>query len=122
MKVAIYARVSTDKQNNADQLEQLIEFANKQNWEIVTEYKDTVSGGKSNRPQFEMVMLAASQRKFDLLLFWALDGLSREGIVKTLGYLEQLRMWGCGWRSYTVLENLLLSWRSRREVKVLAMV
>jgi DNA invertase Pin-like site-specific DNA recombinase len=27
--------------------------------------------------------------------------LSREGIVKTLDYLEQLRMWGCGWRSYT---------------------
>ncbi len=46
-------------------------------------------------------MLAASQRKFDLLLFWALDRLSREGIVKTLGYLEQLRTWGCGWRSYT---------------------
>lgn len=46
-------------------------------------------------------MLAASQRKFDVLLFWALDRLSREGIVKTLGYLEQLRTWGCGWRSYT---------------------
>ena len=43
MKVAIYARVSTDKQDNADQLEQLIEFANKQNWEIVTEYKSTAA-------------------------------------------------------------------------------
>jgi len=32
-------------------------------------------------------MLAASQRNFDLLLFWALDRLSREGIVKTLSYL-----------------------------------
>lgn len=102
MKVAIYARVSTDKQDNANQLEQLREFASKQSWEIVTEYKDTVSGsGRRTRPQFDAVMLAASQRKFDLLLFWALDRLSREGIVKTLGYLEQLRMWGCGWRSYT---------------------
>ena len=96
MKVAIYARVSTDKQDNANQLEQLREFASKQSWEIVTEYKDIVSGGKRNRPQFDAVMLAASQRKFDLLLFWALDRLSREGIVKTLGYLEQLRTWGCG--------------------------
>ncbi len=62
---------------------------------------DTVTGsGKKNRPQFD-AMMAASQRKFDLLLFWALDRLSREGIVKTLGYLEQLRTWGCGWRSYT---------------------
>jgi len=102
MKIAIYARVSTDKQDNANQLEQLREFASKQGWEIVTEYTDTVSGsGKKSRPQFDAVMLAASQRKFDLLLFWALDRLSREGIVKTLGYLEQLRTWGCGWRSYT---------------------
>src|SRR5438477_12525465 len=101
MKVAIYARVSTDKQDTANQLDQLREFATKQSWEIVTEYKDTVSGGRRTRPQFDAVMLAASQRRFDLLLFWALDRLSREGIVKTLGYLEQLRMWGCGWRSYT---------------------
>jgi len=102
MKVAIYACVSTDKQDNANQLEQLREFASKQSWEVVTEYKDTVSGsGRRTGPQFDAVMLAASQRKFDLLLFWALDRLSREGIVKTLGYLEQLRMWGCGWRSYT---------------------
>ena len=47
------------------------------------------------------MMLAASQKKFDLLLFWALDRLSREGIVKTIGYLEQLKGWGVGWRSYT---------------------
>jgi DNA invertase Pin-like site-specific DNA recombinase len=102
MKIAIYARVSTDKQDNGNQLDQLRDFAAKQGWEIVTEYTDTVTGsGKKNRPQFDAVMLAASQRKFDLLLFWALDRLSREGIVKTLGYLEQLRTWGCGWRSYT---------------------
>ena len=102
MKVAIYARVSTVQQDNTNQLEQLREFAAKQGWEIVREYTDTVSGsGKKNRPQFDAVMLAASQRKFDLLLFWALDRLSREGIIKTLGYLEQLRNWGCGWRSYT---------------------
>lgn len=47
------------------------------------------------------MMLAASQRKFDLLLFWALDRLSREGIVKTLRYLEQFRGWNVGWRSHT---------------------
>jgi DNA invertase Pin-like site-specific DNA recombinase len=102
MRIALYCRVSTDKQDNRNQVEQLREFAGRQSWEIVTEYKDTVSGsGRRTRPQFEAVMLAASQRKFDLLLFWALDRLSREGIVKTLGYLEQLRTWGCGWRSYT---------------------
>jgi DNA invertase Pin-like site-specific DNA recombinase len=41
------------------------------------------------------------QKQFDMLVFWSLDRLSREGIVTTLGYLEQLRSWGIGWRSYT---------------------
>jgi DNA invertase Pin-like site-specific DNA recombinase len=40
-------------------------------------------------------MLAVSQRRFDVLLFSALDRLSREGIVKTISYLEQLQAWGC---------------------------
>jgi len=43
-------------------------------------------------------MLAASQKQFDVLVFWSLDRLSA-GIVKTLGYLEQLRVWGIGWRA-----------------------
>jgi DNA invertase Pin-like site-specific DNA recombinase len=101
MKVAIYARVSTDKQDNANQLERLREFANKQSWEIATEYKDTVSGsGRRTRPQFDAMMLEASQRKFDLLLFWKLDRLSREGTRKTLVYLTQLDSWGVAWRSF----------------------
>jgi predicted site-specific integrase-resolvase len=96
-----YARVSTDKQDNGNQLEQL-RFAATQGWAIAVEYVDTVTGsGRKVRPQFERMLLAASQRKFDLLLFWALDRLSREGIVRTLGYLEQLRAWNIGWRRYT---------------------
>jgi DNA invertase Pin-like site-specific DNA recombinase len=61
-----------------------------------------VSGsGKKQRAQFERMMLDASQKKFDVLVFWALDRLSREGIVKTISYLEQLKGWNVGWRSYT---------------------
>ena len=41
---AIYARVSTNKQDNGNQLIQLREFAAKQGWTIVAEYVDTVSG------------------------------------------------------------------------------
>ncbi|MGP0017908.1 MAG: recombinase family protein [Candidatus Sulfotelmatobacter sp.] len=101
--IAIYTRVSTRKQDNENQLLQLREFASKQDgWEIITEFVDTVSGsGKKERRQFDEMMLAASQKKFDLLLFWSLDRLSREGILKTLGYLEQLKGWGIGWRAYT---------------------
>jgi DNA invertase Pin-like site-specific DNA recombinase len=101
MKIAIYARVSTDKQDNGNQLEQLREFAGKQGWTIVEEFVDTATGsGKKNRPQFERMLLAASQRKFDLLLFWKLDRLSREGVRKTLVYLTRLDSWGVAWRSF----------------------
>jgi len=102
MRIAIYARVSTKKQDELNQLAQLREFAAKQGWKIVAEYTDVVSGsGKKARIKFDQMMLDASQKKFDLLLFWALDRLSREGIVKTITYLEQLKGWGIGWRSYT---------------------
>src|SRR5207248_6058253 len=47
------------------------------------------------------MMLAASQKKFDVLLFWKLDRLSREGVRKTLRYLEQLDSYGVHWRSFT---------------------
>lgn len=101
LRIAIYARVSTDRQDNDNQLIQLREFAAKQGWKIVAEYVDTVSGsGKKERPQFKRMMLEASQRKFDLLLFWKLDRLSREGTRKTLVYLTQLDGWSVAWRSF----------------------
>ena len=100
--IAIYARVSTKKQDSENQLQQLREFAAKQDWRIAFEFVDVVSGsGKKVRQQFDNMMIAASQRKFDVLLFWSLDRLSREGIVRTLSYLEQLKSWNVGWRAYT---------------------
>lgn len=103
MRVAIYGRVSTKRQDEMNQLLQLREFVGQQEgWTLEAEFIDKVSGsGKKERPQFQKMMMDASQKKFDLLLFWALDRLSREGIVKTIGYLEQLKGWGIGWRSYT---------------------
>src|SRR5882762_8118145 len=82
-RIAIYARVSTkDKgQETANQLSQLREFAAKQGWTIYGEFVDHESGGKSDRAEFQAMFQHASQRKFDLLLFWALDRLSREGVL-----------------------------------------
>jgi DNA invertase Pin-like site-specific DNA recombinase len=102
MKVAIYSRVSTSKQDNGNQLIQLREFAAKQKWQVVTEYVDTVSGsGKTDRLQFERMMLAASQKQFDVLVFWKLDRFTREGTRRTLAYLTWLDAWGVAWRSYS---------------------
>jgi DNA invertase Pin-like site-specific DNA recombinase len=101
LQAAIYARVSSGKQDNGNQLIQLREFAAKQGWQVVAEFVDVVSGsGKKDRAQFDAMMLAASQRRFDILLFWKLDRLSREGVRKTLLYLERLDSWGVAWRSF----------------------
>jgi DNA invertase Pin-like site-specific DNA recombinase len=101
MKAAIYARVSTSKQDNENQLAQLRQFAATQGWTIVAEYCDEVTGSTSDRPQFKVMFAAASRHQFDCVLFWALDRLSREGVLETLTHLQRLTSYGVAWRSYT---------------------
>jgi DNA invertase Pin-like site-specific DNA recombinase len=101
MKVAIYARVSTTKQDNENQLAQLREFSAKQGWEIFDEYEDQESGSTADRPEFKRMFSDASKRRFDVLLFWALDRLSREGVLETLQHLNRLESYGVSYRSYT---------------------
>ena len=43
----------------------------------------------------------ASQRRFDLVLFWSLDRFSREGVLETLHHLQRLAQYGVGYRSFT---------------------
>jgi DNA invertase Pin-like site-specific DNA recombinase len=100
-RVALYLRVSTDKQETENQALQLRDFATKQSWQIVHEYCDYESGSKSDRAQFERMFEDASRRRFDLVLFWALDRLSREGVLQTLQYLNRLESYGVGFRSFT---------------------
>lgn len=104
MIVAIYARVSTkDKgQDTENQLRQLREYASRMDWKIYKEYVDNVSGsGKSTRPRFEEMFVAAYQKQFDLVLFWSLDRFSREGVQITFNHLQRLNDYKVKWKSYT---------------------
>lgn len=103
MKTAIYARVSTKdgRQDTENQLRQLRAFAASQNWTIVHEYVDRASGKRGDREQFQKMFEAASRREFDILLFWSLDRLSREGTVETLNHLQRLTGYGIHYRSFT---------------------
>jgi DNA invertase Pin-like site-specific DNA recombinase len=101
-RVAIYARVSTrDKQETMNQLAQLREFCQRQGWLVIAEYIDHETGSVSTRAEFQKMLLHASQRKFDVLLFWALDRLTREGTLATLQYLERLTSYQVGYKSFT---------------------
>jgi DNA invertase Pin-like site-specific DNA recombinase len=101
-RVAIVARVSTDKQEFLNQIDQLREFCKQQDWAIVHEYTEVITGsGKKTRKAFDAMLLAASQKKFDVVLFWSLDRFSREGTLATLQYLQLLDSYHVAWRSYT---------------------
>ena len=103
MRTALYARVSTDRQETANQMEALRTFCVAAGHEIVAEFVDDgiTGSGRKRRPAFEQMMADARQRKFDLLLFWALDRLSREGALATLQHLTKLDSFGVQWRSHT---------------------
>jgi DNA invertase Pin-like site-specific DNA recombinase len=101
--IALYARVSTKdgRQDTENQLLQLRDYCAKQGWRIAAEYVDHETGGTSKRVHFQRLFADARARRFDLVLFWSLDRLSREGVSVTLGHLERLTSYGVGWRSFT---------------------
>jgi DNA invertase Pin-like site-specific DNA recombinase len=101
VKIAIYSRISTDKQDNGNQLTQLRAFASTQDWKIKREYVDVASGKNGDREQFKALFTAASRHEFELVLFWSLDRFSREGVYETLTYLQTLTQYGVGYRSFT---------------------
>jgi len=105
MRVAIYARVSTQDrgQDPENQLGQLRAWCVAAGYQIVAEFVDHASGSKGTdkRPQFAAMLDAAHRRQFDLLLVWSLDRLSREGMVPTIGHLQRLAAVGVTFHSYT---------------------
>jgi DNA invertase Pin-like site-specific DNA recombinase len=103
MKVAIYARVSTDDkgQDPLNQLLELREFASRQGWTVVREYTDEATAKNGERAGFQQMWADVAKHRFDLLLFWSLDRLTREGTYKTLTYLRRFSDAGVKFKSYT---------------------
>jgi DNA invertase Pin-like site-specific DNA recombinase len=105
MRIALYARVSTDDkgQDPENQLAKLREWCRRAGHEIVREYVEHESGrkGSEGRKQFATLFEDASRRRFDCVLFWALDRFSREGMVPTILHLQRLTSYGVLFHSYT---------------------
>jgi DNA invertase Pin-like site-specific DNA recombinase len=105
MRIAIYARVSTDDkgQDPENQLRQLRQWCADAGHTVVHEYVDHESGRKSSkgRKQFAQLFEDAHKRKFDCVLFWALDRFTREGMAPTIAYLQRLASYSVSFHSYT---------------------
>lgn len=102
-RVALFARISTTVkgQELANQLEPLREFARQQGWIVVREFVDETSESRFDRVGVQALLEAAASRQYDVLLFWSLDRLSRQGALQTLEMLHRLTELGVAWRSYT---------------------
>ncbi len=97
MKVALYARYSSDNQRDAsfaDQFRICRLHAEKQGWPIVEEYADhAISGASLLRPGIQALIADALRGRFQIVLAEAMDRLSRDqediaGLFKRMGYAD----------------------------------
>ena len=91
MKVALYARVSTNSQDPELQLSTLRSHAANRGWEIVQEYVDVgISGAKEKRPALDRLLKDAWAGKFQAVLVWRFDRFARS-VKHLMVALEKFR-------------------------------
>ena len=94
-RVALYARVSTDKQTCENQLKELRSIADRMQYIIVDEFIDEgISGATSSRPSLDALMKSATQRRFDMVMCWSIDRLGRslQNLIEILNELQSLKV------------------------------
>lgn len=101
MRVAIYARVSTQRQAQAQTIEQQLErlstYISQQGWELPGENifrDDGFSGAVLNRPGLDQMRDRVAAGEIDRILVTAPDRLARNYVHQML-LLEQLEKYGC---------------------------
>ena len=91
MKAALWLRVSDPSQSTDNQVPALEAFAERRALEVVKCYRVTESGWKgAQQKHLSQVYADARLGKFEVLLVWALDRLSREGVGPTLEVVHRL--------------------------------
>jgi DNA invertase Pin-like site-specific DNA recombinase len=91
VKVALYARVSTDRQDPEVQLLVLRSHAANRGWEIVEEFVDKgLSGAKERRPALGRLMKVAWAGRFQAVLVWRFDRFARS-VKHLISALETFR-------------------------------
>jgi DNA invertase Pin-like site-specific DNA recombinase len=107
MKAAIYLRVSTEEQDEQNQLTACERFVQARGWQIVRVYKDRLSGYHENieRPDYEACKEAARRGEFQHIIVWAIDRWTRRGAYAFIQDLNDLNR--CGVQLHSVQEGFL---------------
>lgn len=101
MKAAVYLRVSSNEQSTNNQFPALEAYAKNRSYEIVRVYEEEESAWKSgHQRELANLMADARQRRFQVVLVWALDRLSREGALAILSLVHKLSIYGVKVLSY----------------------
>lgn len=92
MNVGVYARVSTEKQEESleEQVKMLKAFCKANGYEIYNVYSETRSGAKSNREKFIELMRDVEARKFEAVVVFKLDRFARS-MLDLLTNVEKLK-------------------------------
>jgi Site-specific recombinases, DNA invertase Pin homologs len=85
MNIAIYLRVSTDRQTTQSQAVELREYCARRGWNDVREFSDTASGAKFSREGLDALMREVRKGRIDIVVAYKLDRLGR-----SLAHLAQL--------------------------------
>ena len=101
MRAVIYSRVSTVEQSTNNQTMVLTEWAKQRGFEVVKIYEEEESAWKDgHQRQLAQLKCDAARRRFDVILVWALDRLSREGALVILSLVNTLKVYGVRIVSY----------------------
>ena len=117
-KVVIYARVSTSAQDYTRQITELRKYAKKQNYEIVKEFSEKISGAKKieERAAIKELLDFVSQNKVEKVLVYEASRLSRRQL-DFLSIIETLTELGV---SLYILQNGLETLLPNRTVNPIA--
>lgn len=77
MKVAIYTRVSTDRQSHESQLIELRALCERRGWSEVREFTDTISGSRFTRKGLEELLKQVRRGRVGAVVVFKLDRLGR---------------------------------------------
>ena len=77
MKAAIYTRISTDKQTDDSQLNELRDYCQRRGWPAVTEYRDVISGAKFTRHGLDKLLADVRRGRVNVIACFKLDRLGR---------------------------------------------
>ncbi len=97
MRAAIYARVSTKSQSVENQIADLRQVCERQNWDIVQVFVDEgVSGarGRQERSGLNDLLKGVVRKDFEVVCAWSVDRLGRS-LQDLIGILNDLRDKGC---------------------------